>query len=125
MGTPWLTAFAQRSRFAEVFQSAGQNRTDTSKFRAELDALPPDEWPTLLRRLVSDQIGLILRRTIDPDRPLSEYGLDSLGNLEVRTRIETETGIRITSTDITTVRGWRSTCATSWQPEEAVPATWR
>ena len=48
---------------------------------------------------------LILRRTIDPDRPLSEYGLDSLGNLELRTRIEAETGIRITSTDITTIRG--------------------
>jgi polyketide synthase 5 len=105
MGTPWVTAFAQRSRFAEVFQSLGQSRTDTGKFRAELTALPPDEWPTRLRRLVSDQISLILRRTIDPDRPLSEYGLDSLGNLELRTRIETETGIRITPTDITTVRG--------------------
>ena len=105
IGTPWLTAFAQRSRFAEVFQSTGQSRTDTSKFRAELNALPADEWPTRLRRLVSEQVSLILRRTVDPDRPLSEYGLDSLGNLELRTRIETETGIRIGSTDITTVRG--------------------
>ena len=105
IGTPWLTALAQRSPFAEVFQSTGQSRTDTSKFRAELNALPPDEWPTRLRRLISEQVSLILRRTIDPDRPLSDYGLDSLGNLELRTRIETETGIRITSTDITTVRG--------------------
>ena len=48
---------------------------------------------------------LILRRTIDPDRPLSEYGLDSLGNLELRTRIEAETGVRITPTDITTIQG--------------------
>ena len=55
--------------------------------------------------MISDQISLILRRSIDPDRPLSEYGLDSLGNLELRTRIETETGVRITSTDITTIRG--------------------
>ena len=47
---------------------------------------------------------MILRRNVDPDRPLSEYGLDSLGNLELRTRIETETGIRSASTDITTVR---------------------
>ena len=71
------------------------------------DELPLDEWPTRLRRLISDQVSLILRRSVDPDRPLSEYGLDSLGALELRTRIETETGIRITSTDITTmtVRG--------------------
>ena len=107
MGTPWLTAFAQRSSFAEAFRSTGQNPTGTSKLRAELSQLPLDEWPTLLRRLISDQISLILRRGVDPDRALSGYGLDSLGALELRTRIETETGIRITSTDITsmTVRG--------------------
>jgi polyketide synthase 5 len=106
-GAPWLTAFAQRSPFAEAFRSTGQNQTGTSKLRAELSGLPPDEWPTLLRRLISDQISLILRRSVDPDRALSGYGLDSLGALELRTRIETETGIRITSTDITsmTVRG--------------------
>jgi polyketide synthase 3/4 len=68
-------------------------------------ALPRDEWPSAIRRLVSDQLSLLLRRTIDPDRPLSDYGLDSLGNLELRTRIETQTGIRIGPTHITTVRG--------------------
>ena len=45
IGVPMLTAFAQRSKFAEVFQAMGQNRSDTAKFRAELAALPPDEWP--------------------------------------------------------------------------------
>jgi polyketide synthase 3/4 len=104
IGTPWLTAFAQRSRFAEAFQSAATGQTDSGKFRAELNALPREEWPGTVRRLVSDQISLLLRRTIDPDRPLSDYGLDSLGNLELRTRIETETGVRIGPTHITTVR---------------------
>jgi polyketide synthase 5 len=98
-----LSAFAQRSPFAEAFRSTGQSSTGTSKLRAELNELPPDEWPTRLRRLISDQVSLILRRSIDPDRPLSEYGLDSLGALELRTRIETETGIRITPTDLTTI----------------------
>ncbi|OBH83895.1 sulfolipid-1 biosynthesis phthioceranic/hydroxyphthioceranic acid synthase [Mycobacterium scrofulaceum] len=104
MGTPWLMSFAQRSRFAEAFQSAGSGSPDTGKFLAELKALPREEWPTAIRRLVSGQISLLLRRTIDPDRPLSDYGLDSLGNLELRTRIETETGVRISPTKITTVR---------------------
>jgi polyketide synthase 5 len=103
MGTPWLTAFAQRSAFAEAFRSAGQSSTGTSKLRAELDELPLDEWPTRLRRLISDQVSLILRRSVDPDRPLSEYGLDSLGALELRTRIETETRIRITPADLATI----------------------
>jgi polyketide synthase 5 len=72
--------------------------------RADLKALPIQEWPTRLRRLISDQVSLMLRRTIDPDRRLSGYGLDSLGNLELRTRIKAETGIRIAPTDVTTVR---------------------
>ena len=101
-GTPWLTAFAQHSPFAEAFRSTGQNPTGTSKLRAELDEVPLDEWPTRLRRLISDQVSLILRRNVDPDRPLAEYGMDSLGALELRTRIETETGIRINSSDMTT-----------------------
>ncbi|MCX2930206.1 sulfolipid-1 biosynthesis phthioceranic/hydroxyphthioceranic acid synthase [Mycobacterium sp. CVI_P3] len=104
IGTPWLTDLAARSPFAEAFLASGDRLADTSTFRAELHELPRDEWPTRIRRLVSEQLSLILRRSIDPDRPISEYGLDSLGNLELRTRIETETGIRVRSMDITTVR---------------------
>jgi polyketide synthase 5 len=121
-GTPWLTAFAQHSPFAEAFRSVGQNAAGTSKLRAELSELPLDEWPTRLRRLVSDQVSLILRRNIDPDRPLSEYGMDSLGALELRTRIETETGIRINSTDLAsigTIRGLAGLLSEKLAPAEA------
>jgi polyketide synthase 5 len=74
---------------------------------AELNALPQDEWPPRLRRLISDQISLILLRNVEPDRPLVEYGVDSLGALELRTRIEAETGIRLGANDLAvgTVRG--------------------
>jgi acyl transferase domain-containing protein/acyl carrier protein len=102
-GTPWFAAYAQRSQFAELFRSRRQSSTDTSQLLDELYALPPDEWPARLRRIVSDAVSLILRRSIDPDHPLSEYGLDSMGNLELRTRIEAETGIRVTTNDITTI----------------------
>ena len=120
-GSPWLTVFAERSLFAEAFRSIGQNPTGTSKLRAELDKLPLDEWPTRLRRLISDQVSLILRRSVDPDRPLFGYGLDSLGVLELRTRIETETGIRISSTDITTItiRGLAELLCEKLAPAEA------
>ena len=104
-GTPWFDALAQRTKFAELFQRKGQSATETSRLLDELQALPVEEWPTRLRRLVSDQVTRILRRTVDPDRPLSEYGLDSLGNLELRTHLKAETGVRITSTDITTIQG--------------------
>ncbi|KAA0102229.1 SDR family NAD(P)-dependent oxidoreductase [Mycolicibacterium sp. P1-18] len=123
MGTPWLTSFAQRSTFASGFQSMSQGQKDTGKFRAELNALPREEWPSHIRRLVSDQISLLLRRSIDPDRPLSDYGLDSLGNLELRTRIETETGVRIQPTHITTVRGLADHLCEQLETKEAALAT--
>lgn len=104
IGTPWLTDLAERSSFAEAFRSSTSGSAGVSGFRAELHELPRDEWPAQVRRLVSEQVSLILRRSVDPDRPVSEYGLDSLGNLELRTRIETVTGIRVRSIDITTVR---------------------
>jgi polyketide synthase 5 len=103
--TPWLASVAERSKFFEMFKAAGRARSGASRLRAELAELPLDEWPARLRRLLSEQIGLSLRRTVNPDQPLSEYGLDSLGNLELRIHIEAQTGIRITSADITTVRG--------------------
>jgi polyketide synthase 5 len=122
MGMPWVTAFAQRSPFAEAFRSTGQSPTGTSKLRAELDELPQDEWPTRLRRLISDQVSLLLRRTIDPDRPLSECGVDSLGALELCTRIESETGIRITPADLAkigTIRGLAGLLCEKLAPAEA------
>jgi polyketide synthase 5 len=103
--TPWLTAFAQRGPFAEPLRAARQNAAGASKLRHELNELPLDEWPLRLRQMISDQINVIVRRSIDPDRPLPECGIDSLGALELCTRIEAETGERITPADITTIRG--------------------
>ena len=91
-GTPWLAAFAQRTPFAEAMRSRRQDPSGASKLRAELSELPLDEWPLRLRRMISDQVSVIVRRTIDPDRPLPECGIDSLGALELCTRIEAETG---------------------------------
>jgi polyketide synthase 5 len=53
-----------------------------------------------LRRLISEQVSIVLRRTIDPDRPLAEYGVDSLAALELLTRVESETGVHLTPSDI-------------------------
>ncbi|CAM2823491.1 sulfolipid-1 biosynthesis phthioceranic/hydroxyphthioceranic acid synthase [Mycobacterium intermedium] len=105
LDSPWLMAFAQRSPFAENFQKMGKSRAGASQLLAELNELPQEEWPGRLRRLLSEQIGLLLRRTIDADRPLTDYGLDSLANHELRARIQAETGIRISTADITTIRG--------------------
>ncbi|MCK0174001.1 type I polyketide synthase [Mycolicibacterium sp. F2034L] len=99
-GSTGLTTFAHRSPFAEAFRRSEENHADTGRLRLVLEALPAEERPGRLRRLISDQISLVLRRSIDADRPLSEYGVDSLGALELRTRIESETGIRLATSDL-------------------------
>src|SRR6476646_8001978 len=102
-GMPLLTALAARSPFAESFREAdGHQAASAPTVLAELAGLAPDEWPNRLRRLVTDQIGLILRRAADPDRSFADHGLDSLGTLELRTHIETQTGVRLTPTTLVT-----------------------
>ncbi|MFA5710024.1 sulfolipid-1 biosynthesis phthioceranic/hydroxyphthioceranic acid synthase [Mycolicibacterium sp.] len=118
MGAPWLTAFAERTPFAELFKAASRGGSEQSRLRTELNAMPREEWPTHLRRVISEQVSLLLRRSVDPDRPLPEYGLDSLGNLELRTRIEAETGVRISSMAITTIRGLADHLCDKLAPQE-------
>ena len=109
---PLLTALAARSPFAEAFRHAdGHHAAETPSVLAELAALPADERPHRLRRLVTDQAGLILRRAIDPDRSFAEHGLDSLGMLELRTSIETQTGVRISPKTIVTYNTARTLAA--------------
>jgi polyketide synthase 5 len=118
-GTPWLTAFAHRGPFAEAFRATRQTHSAVGKLRSELSGLPLEDWPLRLRRMISDQVNVIVRRSIDPDRPLPECGIDSLGALELSTRIEAETGIRVTFTEITTIRGLAGFLYEKLAPTEA------
>ncbi len=102
IGAPWLDDVVRRSPFGEMFKSSGQSSAGPNKFRAELMTVPREEWAGRLRRLITEQVGVILRRTVDADRPFVEYGMDSLGMLEMRTHIETETGIRLSAKVIAT-----------------------
>ena len=108
---PLLTALAARTPFAESFRDSVHPGGETPSVLAELTGLPEDEWPDRLRRLIVDQAGLILRRAIDPDRSFTEHGLDSLGMLELRTSVETQTGIRISPKTIVSYNTARSLAA--------------
>jgi NAD(P)-dependent dehydrogenase (short-subunit alcohol dehydrogenase family) len=92
---PWLTALAARSPFAAAFRNDRGDQAPGSQLRLEFEALPSQERISWLRRFVAGEAAAIVRGTVDPSRPFNDYGLDSLGNLELRTRIETNLGIRI------------------------------
>lgn len=119
-GSASLGGVARRSPFAEAFRTVGPGDAGAGKLLAVLGDLPVQEWPTRLRRLISDQISLVLRRSIDPDRPLAEYGVDSLAALELRTRLEAETGIRLAAGDLAvgTIRGLAELLCGRLAPEQ-------
>jgi polyketide synthase 5 len=91
-GTPWLTAFSERSplRRSIPFHRAECSGHKQTACRAQRVASRRVAHPAAASALRS--VSMILRRNIDPDRPLAKYGADSLGALELRTRIESETG---------------------------------
>ncbi len=104
-GTPWLSVFAERSPFAEAFRSTGQKRYGHQQItrRTRRSAAGGVGRQAAARDLRSGERDPAPQCRSGP--PLSEYGMDSLGALELRTRIENETGIRISATGITTVHG--------------------
>ncbi|WP_348771696.1 sulfolipid-1 biosynthesis phthioceranic/hydroxyphthioceranic acid synthase [Streptomyces sp. S816] len=105
---PWLTALAERSPFAAAFRGRSDDGRDTHTVLQELRGLSAEERPARLRRLLCEQAGAIARTTVDPDRPFDGYGLDSLGTLELRVRLQAHTGVRLTSRDLATHRTARA-----------------
>lgn len=85
------------------------------RLRVEFRRTPPDERPALLRRLIIEHLGVILRRTVNPDRSFFDYGLDSLGTLQLLIALEAETGIRLRAVDVTTVRALADTLSGAMQ----------
>jgi polyketide synthase 5 len=102
---PWLTALAARSPFGAGFSEARPTLGNPAHhLRAELKQTPPNELPTIIRRVIIEQVGLILRRTVSPDRPFFEFGLDSLGSLQLLMALEASTSIRLNAANLTNVR---------------------
>jgi polyketide synthase 5 len=118
-GTPWLTALAARSPFGAGLPRAPVASGDPARrLRAELQHTPLDEWPAVLRRQIIEHLGVILRRTVGPDRPFFDYGLDSLGTLQLLMALEVDTGIRLGAADVTTVRELADTLSTAMREPE-------
>jgi polyketide synthase 5 len=120
-GTPWLTALAARSPFAGgLSQESAASGDPARSLRAELQRMPPDQWPAVFRRLITEHLNVILHRTVSPDRPFFDYGLDSLGTLQLLMALEADTGIRLSAADVTTVRALADTLSAATR--ESQPA---
>ncbi|MEU1171032.1 beta-ketoacyl reductase [Streptomyces microflavus] len=95
-GAPWVRALAERSPFAADFSAEeGKAVSQGAVLTALLDSAPGDQ-PGFLRTYLCSQVAVIMRvSAVDPGRAFTDYGLDSLGKLELRTRIVQDLGLRV------------------------------
>ncbi len=82
-------AHGNSPRFAPLLQTGGGGN---SEIRARLMSLTGDELVAEAADFIMDEICGVLKidkSTIQPDRPMSELGLDSLSSFELKMRVET------------------------------------
>lgn len=92
-----MSPIVERRPFGAGFSDSDTDGNSSDDVRSELLALPPGEWAERLRRFVGEQVQGIVRNNVDMDRSFNQHGLDSLGMLELRTRIETGLRIRVST----------------------------
>lgn len=95
---PWVQSLAERSPFAAAFAPTSESSTAPAEVLHEFRQTPVDDRGPFLRKYLCAQIATIIRAaTVDPGRRFSECGLDSLGKLELRTRIDKDLGVRVST----------------------------
>jgi acyl transferase domain-containing protein/acyl carrier protein len=73
-----------------------RSRTSNGGVRGQLAAAPPEERAGVVADYLREQVGAVLKiapESVEIDRPLSEFGLDSLTSFELKARLEDEIGV--------------------------------
>ncbi|MFB7671831.1 SDR family NAD(P)-dependent oxidoreductase, partial [Kitasatospora purpeofusca] len=82
--------------------TATTTNTQTGTWTTDMAALTPEERRTTLITLLHHHINTVLGHTTtdtpDTERPFRDMGFDSLTGLELRTRLQNTTGLRLPST---------------------------
>ncbi|MFB6591772.1 type I polyketide synthase [Streptomyces diastaticus] len=107
----------------------GPGDEDDASVRRLLTAAAPGERGALLLARVRAEAALVLGHgsepaAVEPDRALSELGLDSLAAVELRNRLATLSGLRLPATllfDHPTPRGVAGHLAEHWTGDAPVP----
>jgi acyl carrier protein len=77
---------------------AGDDKDDDVSLRERLVELPPDECHAAVLAILSEEVGRILSGSssdLDPRRPITELGMDSLMAVELRLSLESRLGTQL------------------------------
>ncbi|MDN3356250.1 type I polyketide synthase [Actinomadura sp. DC4] len=132
---PVFASARPRPLFDELPQAArpAEREADpagpSSPWAARLAGMPADRQGRELRAMVAARAAAVLGHTdparIDPDRPFTDFGFDSVTAVELRNRIADEAGVRVPATlvfDHPTPRAVAAYLRTLLLPEPATAA---
>jgi acyl transferase domain-containing protein/surfactin synthase thioesterase subunit len=97
--SPFWSELAARDEVARAVEPAAGN------VRRSLQAAAPPARVAILTRYVLDQLGRVMHldpSQIDADQPFHAYGFDSLMGLELRNRLQTGLGVKLSMADVLT-----------------------
>ncbi|WP_435613487.1 type I polyketide synthase [Streptomyces sp. bgisy159] len=93
---------AARAALDAARQTAGPGDDDTSSLHAHLAALPEYERADAVLRIVRGHVAGVLGHpgadAVEPERPFTDLGIDSLSAVELRNGMNRITGLRLPST---------------------------
>jgi acyl carrier protein len=79
-----------------------RSRDGRASLARRLAEVPESQWDAFVKELVSAHVAVVLghagAHAVDPARPFTELGFDSLGAVELRNRLASATGITLPST---------------------------
>ncbi|MFJ1863541.1 SDR family NAD(P)-dependent oxidoreductase [Streptomyces sp. NPDC088097] len=96
-----LRGLVRSRRTARAAAGAG---ADGSGWAGQLAALPAEDREAAVRELVRSVVSAVLGHTdthrVDPDKSFNELGFDSLSGVELRNRLNSATGLRLSATTV-------------------------
>ena len=101
-----LRTVARSPAFAALRVAAGQDESsadeDVAEFANRLSALPREEALALVARRIADHVAKVTQAdgALDPERPIVEFGLDSLMAVELQMGLEKQFAVSLPMLDM-------------------------
>lgn len=83
--------------------SGGEQESAPDSFHDRLSVTPREQWPATFQQRLAGHFAAVLGTSesrLDPERPIADLGLDSLMAVELRTKIQSDMGVTLSTMQV-------------------------